>query len=147
MSINLKRYALIYVATVVVLMLVTTLLSLAGITLPASLSTLLPTMMAAMTEGRQQAGTQKQPLGWGAAWKAAIPMTVCGVAVAFTASVLFLFVAGGVRDIRIITTIGFSGWAFALILIATVTYVCNAVFLRIGLNNQLKARAKAAAGK
>lgn len=147
MTINLKRYALIYVTTVVVLMLVTTLLSLAGIALPASLSTLLPAMMAAMIEGQQQAATQKQPLDWGRAWKAAIAMTVCGVAVAFGASVLFLIVVGGKAELQIITTIGFSGWALVLILIALVTYVCNAAFLRIGLNNQLKARAKAVAGK
>ncbi|CUH86866.1 hypothetical protein PH5382_00785 [Phaeobacter sp. CECT 5382] len=147
MTINLKRYALIYVTTVVVLMLVTTLLALAGITIPASLSTLLPAMMAAMVEGQRQAGTQQQPLGWGAAWKAAIPMTVCGVAVAFAASVLFVVVFGGETEIRIITTIGLSGWALVLSLIALVTYVCNAAFLRLGLNSQLKARAKAAAGK
>lgn len=147
MTINLKRYALVYVTTVVLLMLVTTLLALAGVTIPASLSTLLPAMMAAMIEGQQQASTQRLPLGWGAAWKAAIPMTVCGVAVAVVASVLFLLVVGGEAEVKVIATIGLSGWVFALIAIALVTYVSNAAFLRIGLNNQLKARAKAAAGK
>lgn len=131
--VNVKRYALIYVATILGLVALSFALTLlAGITLPAGLSTILPAMAGAMIEGQKRATSGLAPFEKSEAWAAARAMTKVVILV----NALIMVLAMMVPSVRAVFLTVPMMAALVFLVLVGITFLTNRFFLTYGYKNQ-----------
>ncbi|NDW54676.1 ABZJ_00895 family protein [Aliiroseovarius sp. PrR006] len=142
-ALNWKRYAGVYILSMIGLMIIGLLLQrLFGFSLPTGLSTVLPPMMAAMIEGQKRAdaglGQYENTEAWSAASLAT--MVVGVITVAVLAGLLILMPL--MREM--FSSISMMTWVLVFAGIMGLTLLVNRFFLTMGYKNQRKALDKKA---
>jgi hypothetical protein len=143
-TLNWKRYAGVYILSMIGLMIVGLLLErLLGFSLPSGLSVVLPPMMAALIEGQKRADAGLEPYGKAEAWSAAslATMVVGVITVAVLAGLLILMPL--MREM--FSSISMITWVLVFAGIMALTLLVNRSFLTMGYKNQRKALDKKAA--
>ncbi len=137
MTVNLKRYAMYYVAVLVAAAIIIGLLrQLASIDLATSFIPIVPAMVAAMVEGHKLSREGAEYPAGKAAWIAAAQMT--GVALGFNALLgLLVFGALSGAGIQMSSIVIFLGF---LALYCVFWLVTNRIFLTQGYRNAAAAR-------
>lgn len=137
---NIKRYALVYVSTMVGLTLFGIVLDwVFAFTLPSGLSTILPAMMAAMLEGQKRADSGALRLTPQQAWAAARKMTfIVFVVTAAMFLALVMIPPIGAVLLSLPPTILLG----VLAVLMGITLLANRFFVTSGYDAQLKAIAK-----
>lgn len=131
--VNLKRYTLVYVGTILGLVVLSFVLSLlAGISLPAGLSTILPAMAGAMNEGQKRATTGRPPFEKSEAWAAARSLTKVVILV----NALIMVLAMIVPSVRAVFYSVPVMAALVFLVLIGITFLTNRFFLTYGFKNQ-----------
>lgn len=148
--INLRKYAVVFVLTVVGLTLAGFGLGFLGITLPVSLNTWLPPAVAALIVGQDLARETRAPLPASDYWRLGLIATLVAVALhVIIATLIFtgLALMVGVNILAQLALLGPMGIAvIALMMIFAINF-SNVAFLWIGVRNELRAQSKRAGGK
>ncbi|WP_298904618.1 ABZJ_00895 family protein [uncultured Aliiroseovarius sp.] len=142
-TLNWKRYAGVYILSMIGLMILGLLLErLLGFSLPSGLSTVLPPMMAAMIEGQKRADAGLAQYENVEAWSAAssATMVVGVITVAVLAGLLILMPP--MR--QMFSSISMMTLVLVFAAIMGVTLLVNRFFLTLGYKNQRKALDKKA---
>lgn len=131
--VNLKRYTLVYVGTILGLVVLSFVLSLlAGISLPAGLSTILPAMAGAMNEGQKRATAGRPPYEKAQAWAAARSLTKVVILV----NALIMVLAMIVPSVRAVFYSVPVMAALVFLVLIGITFLTNRFFLTYGFKNQ-----------
>ncbi len=131
--VNLKRYTLVYVGTILGLVVLSFVLSLlAGISLPAGLSTILPAMAGAMIEGQKRATAGLAPFEKSEAWAAARSLTKVVILV----NALIMVLAMIVPSVRAVFYSVPVMAALVFLVLIGITFLTNRFFLTYGFKNQ-----------
>ncbi|TCL00489.1 hypothetical protein BXY66_3132 [Shimia isoporae] len=141
--INLRKYAIVFVLTVLGLMAVGYALGAIGITVPAGLNTWLPAATAAVVVGQQLAKETGTALSSGTYWRLGVPTSVVATALhAAIASIIFLglFVTAGVNMFAQIAAVGAFGLAIIGLIVVLAIYLSNVCFLWLGVKNGLRVK-------
>ncbi|WP_424941017.1 ABZJ_00895 family protein [Aliiroseovarius sp. S253] len=142
-ALNWKRYAGVYILSMIGLMILSLLLErLFAFSLPSGLSVVLPPMMAAMIEGQKRADAGLGPYEKTEIWSAAsLATSVVGViTVAVLAGLLVLMPP--MREM--FSSISMMTWVLVFAGIMGLTLLVNRSFLAMGYKNQRKALDKKA---
>lgn len=135
--VNLKRYALVYVATVIGITVgIEVLWRLAGLDLNSTGTTVLPAMAADMHEGRKPAEINTNAYSNSEAWNAAIWMTLVALAIG-VAILAALTVVPAFADT--FQGLPASVWMVVLVVLGIVYLLCNRFFLTLGYKGHRKA--------
>lgn len=135
-SVDLKRYAVTYLAAMAGLMVLNQILFFTlNYTLPTGLSTIFPAMAAALREGQKLADDGVKAFSKADAWRAAGKMTLVAfgiIAVVFSVMMLSLDISGILEQV----SIALLGAIFAFLM--ALTFFVNRFFLMMGYGNQRK---------
>ncbi|PSL17859.1 ABZJ_00895 family protein [Shimia abyssi] len=147
MTLNLRKYAQLYILLAVLVVVASFGLSLVNIDMPTGLSTILPPMVAAQMLGAKHGEATGAPLAKGEAWRLAVPMTVCAVVVQIVLGVVWggVMMASGVDLMATFGTVGLPGLAIVFGLMILIIYLVNRAFLGLGVRNGMRAAQRKAA--
>ena len=142
-TLNWKRYAGVYILSMIGLMIIGLLLQrLFGFSLPPGLSTVLPPMMAAMIEGQKRADSGLGQYENTEAWSAASFATMVVGVITVVVLAGLLIVMPPMREM--FSSISMMTWVLVFAGIMVLTLLVNRVFLTLGYKNQRKALDKKA---
>lgn len=139
-TLNLKKYALHYLLALVGVICATLGLAVFDMTFPSATGALIPPMVAALLAGTKHAETTMQPLAKGEAWRLALPMTLCAVAIHLVLGVIYFGMTGLLSDglPMLLKTISLATWILLAAFVFGLIYLTNRIFLGLGVRNGLK---------
>lgn len=141
MMLSLRSYAKYFVLFSVLFIVLGVGLSYLNLNMPSGLGTILPPMFAAQMLGMRHGQRVGQPLAKGEAWRLAVPMTACALAIQLGMFAVWavLMIAGGVDLMSTFAAVGLPTLMILLLVMVAIVYLVNRTFLGFGVRNGIKA--------
>ncbi|SFR47945.1 ABZJ_00895 family protein [Litoreibacter janthinus] len=144
----LKRYAIVSLITMVVVMVITYLLAeLAGFDIGSG-GSIATALVPAMDAGQTYARRMKEMPASSFAWKISAVFVLINAAIGVAFSMVFAVAFGGLADVsELLAAVGALGWVIIIAIAFAIYWLASRFFFGFGAKNELKLQEKLAAKK
>ncbi len=141
MTLDLRRYALIYFFGLLGVVVIGVIMDRFSIAMPTGMNVWLPTLVAAQNIGMRHGMASAAPLEKHAAWRLAVPLTVCAVViqVVFSAIGIAIMTAMGLGVLSYMALVTLKFWIVSFLVVVLAIYISNWVFFPLGVRSGVKA--------